>query len=126
MVGPLLTEREFERRVGAPAGSLRGQPYLLRIAGVLSLEPAYPAFQLEGDVVRPEIAWLVMRLRHHMDDLDACDWFFRPCPDLLGMTPLQWLDRDQGVEAAGRAIAAVPAPLQPRTTAAPHPLPQAA
>lgn len=104
LVGPLLTEREFERRVHAPRGSVRAHDFLLRVDGLLSLEPAYPAFQLDGDVVRADMAWLVTLLKKRMTDLEACDWIFRRTDALAGLTPLEWLDRGLGLEEAARAI----------------------
>ncbi len=103
-MGPLLTEREFERRVHAAPGSVRGHDFLLRIEGRLSLQPAYPAFQLEGDVVRADMAWLVTLLKKHMSDLDACDWLVRYNPLLANLTPLEWLNRGLGLEETARAI----------------------
>lgn len=104
LLGPCLTERELERRVHAAAGSVRGHDFLLRVGGRLSLEPAYPAFQLDGDVVRADMAWLVTLLKKHMSDLAACDWIVRPNPTLAGLTPLEWLNRGLGLEETARAI----------------------
>lgn len=102
--GPFLTERELERRVHAAPGSVRLHDFLLRIDGLFSLSPAYPGFQLDGDVVRADVAWLVTLLKKHMDDRQACDWMVRPNLRLGGITPLEWLDRGQGLEEAARAI----------------------
>ncbi|MBI5156392.1 MAG: hypothetical protein HZA58_00110 [Acidimicrobiia bacterium] len=104
LLGPCLTEREFERRVHATPGSVRGHDFLLRIDGALSLEPAYPAFQLDGDVVRADLAWLVTLLKKHMPDLTACDWLVRPNAMLAGLSPLEWLNRGLGLEETARAI----------------------
>jgi hypothetical protein len=104
LVGHCLTEREFERRVHAVPGSIRTHGFLLRIDGLLSLEPVYPAFQLDGDVVRADVAWLVTLLKKTMSDLGACDWMFRPSDALAGLTPIEWLNRGLGLEETGRAI----------------------
>jgi len=104
LLGPCLTERELERRVHAAHGSVRGHEFLLRIGGLLSLEPAYPAFQLDGEVVRADMAWLVTLLKKHMSDLTACDWIVRPNPELANLTPLEWLNRGLGLEETARAI----------------------
>jgi hypothetical protein len=104
LVGPFLTEREFERRVHATRGSVRDHDFLLRIDGLLSLEPVYPAFQLDGDVVRADMAWLVTLLKKGLSDLDACDWLFRHDDALAGLTPIEWLNRGLSLEEAARAI----------------------
>jgi hypothetical protein len=104
LLGPFLTERELERRVHAARGSVRGHDFLLRIGGLLALEPAYPAFQLDGDVVRADMAWLVTLLKKRMSDLTACDWIVRPNPELAGLTPLEWLNRGLALEETARAI----------------------
>lgn len=103
-LGPFLTERQFEQLVHASPGSIRSHPFLLRIAGTLSLGPAYPAFQLDGDIVRADVAWVVTLLKKRMSDLDACDWFVRHNLALGGLAPLEWLDRGLGLEEAARAI----------------------
>ncbi|HAX81068.1 MAG TPA: hypothetical protein DCY40_00675 [Actinobacteria bacterium] len=104
LVGPFLTEREFERRVRAPRGSIRSHDFLLRIDGLLSLEPVYPAFQLDGDVVRADMAWLVTLLKKTLTDLEACDWLFRHSDALAGLTPIEWMNRGLSLEDAARAI----------------------
>jgi len=104
LLGPFLTEREFERRVHAPRGSVRGHEFLLRIAGLLSVEPAYPAFQLDGDVVRSDVVWLATLLKRRMTDIDACHWLVRHNRVLGGLTPLSWLDHGLPMEEAVQAI----------------------
>ena len=106
LVGPFLTERQFERRVHAPQGSVRSHGFLLRIDGLLSLEPVYPVFQLEGDVVRTDMAWLVTLLKKRMSDLQACDWIVRRNPVLAGLSPLEWLEQGLDLEETARAIPA--------------------
>ncbi len=88
----------------AARGSVREHDFLLRIDGLLSLEPVYPAFQLDGDVVRADMAWLVTLLKKSMSDLTACDWIVRPNPALAGLSPLDWLNRGLGLEETARAI----------------------
>jgi hypothetical protein len=104
LLGPFLTEREFEQRVHAPRGSVRAHEFLLRIAGLLSLEPAYPAFQLDGDVVRSDVVWLATLLKRRMSDIEACDWLVRHHRALGGLTPLSWLDHGLPIEEAVQAI----------------------
>ena len=106
LLGPFLTERQFERRVHATPGSVRVHDFLLRINGQLSLEPVYPEFQLEGDVVRTDVAWLVTLLKKRMSDLEACDWIVRHNSALAGLTPLDWLDQGRGLEETAQAIPA--------------------
>ena len=88
----------------APRGSVRDHAFLLRIDGLLSLEPVYPVFQLDGDVVRADMAWLVTLLKRTMNDLDACDWVYRHSDSLAGLTPIEWLNRSLSLEEAARAI----------------------
>ena len=90
----------------AEPGSIRSHDFLLRIDGLLSLEPVYPAFQLEGDVVRSDVAWLVTLLKKRMPDREACDWMVRTNLVLAGLTPLEWLNRGLGLEETARAIPA--------------------
>ena len=104
LLGPFLTEREFEQRIRAPRGSVRAHDFLLRIDGLLSLEPAYPSFQLEGDVVRSDIVWLATLLKRRMTDIEACDWLLQHNRALGGLTPLSWLDHGLPMEEAVQAM----------------------
>lgn len=108
LLGPFLTEQEFEERVHAPPGSVRDHAFLLRIEGAIAAGPAYPLFQVSDDAVRTDIAWIVTRLRQsHLGDIAICHWLCDPEPRLAGMTPLDWLDRDWSFE---RVVGVLPEP----------------
>ena len=112
LLGPFLTEQEFEERVHAEPGSIRDHAFLLRIDGTIAAGPAYPLFQVSGDTVRTDIAWLVTRLRQsHLGDIAICHWLCGPEPHLGGMTPLDWLDRDWSFE---RVVQTLPEPRHQR------------
>lgn len=122
LLGPFLTEHEFEDRVRAPRGSVREHAFLLRIDGPVGA--AYPEFQLAGDTVRPDLAWVVTRMRETVpDDLDICHWMCDPHPRLAGMTPLDWLTRDWPFGIVARAIPGGhgdEAPVRPRASPLPR------
>lgn len=99
LLGPLLTEGQFARRIGRPTRQIRRQPFLLRIGGPISVGSAYPAFVLNGSELRLDLAFVVLLLRRRMTDLEACDWLVRSQGVLGNRSPLVWLMAGHSLEA---------------------------
>ena len=89
--GPFLTRREVGHRLGWTAGRIRTDGGILRITSPVGDHGAYPAFQFDGDRLRPEVVALTVLLRRRVDDLSACSWFATPIAALDGQSPLRRL-----------------------------------
>lgn len=118
LLGPLLTEGQFARRIGRPAWQIRHQPFLLRVSGPISVGPAYPAFLLDGSELRLDVVFLVLLLRRRVTDLEACDWLVRPQGALGNRSPLVWLTAGHSLESV---VAALPEPTRPLPAGAARP-----
>jgi len=118
LLGPLLTERRFARRIGRSVRQIRRQPFLLRISGPISVGPAYPAFLLDGSELRLDLAFVVLLLRRRVTDLEACDWLVRPQGGLGTRSPLVWLMTGHSLESI---VAELPEPTRPLPAGAARP-----
>ena len=92
LVGPFLTEGQFARQLGLKPAQIRRQPWLLRISATLGVQPAYPAFQLDKDELRVDVAFVALLLKRRVSDLEACDWLVRPHESLGRHSPNRWLE----------------------------------
>ena len=110
LLGPLLTEPQFARRIGRPVRQIRRQPFLLRVSGAISVGPAYPAFLLDGSELRLDLAFVVLLLRRRVTDLEACDWLVRPQGALGNRSPLLWLMAGHSLESV---VAVLPEGTRP-------------
>lgn len=54
--------------------------------------PAYPAFHLDGEGLRLDIAFIALLLRRRVTDLEACDWLVRSNEELGRRSPIGWLN----------------------------------
>lgn len=117
LVGPFLTEGQFARRLGLKAAQIRPQPWLLRVSGKLALEPAYPEFQLDGDGLRLDVAFVALLLKRRLRDVEACDWLVRPIEALQGLSPLKWLEDGGSLRSV---VETLPEPTRPMPDAAPR------
>jgi hypothetical protein len=113
----LLTEREFARRSGLSARSVRRHACIPRIASPLGLGPAYPAFMLDTGGLRLDVAFVTLLLRRRVPDLVACDWLVRRNTALGGRAPLAWIGSGRPLEAA---IEALPVPETARAPRQPQ------
>lgn len=103
--GPMLTERQFAGRAGMKPRQVRGHRWVLRVSSPIGLGPAYPAFQLDDDGIRLDVAFIALLLRKRMSDLDACDWLTRRHAGLAGESPLAWIIEGLPLE---RVVAVMP------------------
>jgi hypothetical protein len=118
LLGPLLTEGQFARRIGRPVWQIRRQPFLLRISGPISVGPAYPAYLLDGSELRLDLAFVVLLLRRRVTDLEACDWLVRPQGALGNRSPLVWLTAGHSLKSV---VAALPEATRPLPAGAARP-----
>ena len=117
LLGHALTEGQFARRLGQSAARIRRDPWLLRISGKLAVGPAYPEFQLDGNELRVDVAFIALLLKRRVSDLEACDWLARPTTALEGRSPLQWLDDGGSLRSV---IEALPPPTHQIPDASPR------
>lgn len=101
----MLTEQRFARSAGMPRLAVRSHRGILRIGCRIGLGAAYPAFQLDEDGLRLDLAFVALLLRRRMSDLDACDWLVRRQPRLGGEVPLEWIGDDRPLERVVGALA---------------------
>jgi hypothetical protein len=115
LLGPLLTERQFARRAGLSRDSVRRHRCVPRVESPIGLGPAYPAFLLDTDGLRLDVAFITLLLRRRVGDLDACDWLVRPNPVIGGATPLHWIDAGLPLEGLMEALPTPQGPSSERT-----------
>lgn len=107
LLGPLLTEREFARRAGLTGKSVRRHRCVPRIDSAIGLGAAYPAFMLDENGLRFDVALVTLLLRRRVGDLQACDWLVRRNPRLADRAPLDWIGDGLSLE---RVVDALPTP----------------
>ena len=99
LVGPFWTRSEAADYLGITPGQLCARSDVLRIEGHW-LEETYPALQFCDHEVRFEVAALVEFVSPDLPGAAIADWLTRPNPALGTLTPMQWFETGQDLNAA--------------------------
>ena len=105
LFGPFWTRAQAADYVGVSADELASRPDVLKLEGRW-LEETYPALQFHDHTIRYDVAAVVEVLGDQLPGEAIADWLTRPNLALGSLTPMQWFDSGQDVEAALRVAVA--------------------